>query len=277
MQRFVFALAFGCLAASPAWAGDDPPAAQKRDEKSVSASEDYQALLKQYRNAEEAFNKAIQDAKTPEQQNRVFQEKYPKPDQYTRQFLAIAETYPQAPESIDALVWVATHAGGLPDAEKALTMLRRDHVASDKLGPLCQQLVYNQLPASEPFLREVLEKNPNHDIQGIACYALARTLKSKAEQPQGGLVNLLRRRPEGAKPPAAESEEMFERVVTKYGNVKYGRGTLGASAKGELFEIRNLAVGKTAPEIEGQEIAGKPMKLSDYKGKVVVLDFWGNW
>ena len=32
-----------------------------------------------------------------------------------------------------------------------------------------------------------------------------------------------------------------------------------------------------APEIEGEDIDGVPFKLSDYRGKVVVLDFWGNW
>jgi hypothetical protein len=32
-----------------------------------------------------------------------------------------------------------------------------------------------------------------------------------------------------------------------------------------------------APEISGADIDGKPFKLSDYRGKVVVLDFWGNW
>jgi hypothetical protein len=38
------------------------------------------------------------------------------------------------------------------------------------------------------------------------------------------------------------------------------------------FEIGNLA-----REIKGKDIFGKPFKLSDYRGKVVVLDFWGNW
>ncbi len=36
-------------------------------------------------------------------------------------------------------------------------------------------------------------------------------------------------------------------------------------------------MGKVAPEIEGEDLDGKPFKLSDYRGKVVVLDFWGNW
>ena len=38
-----------------------------------------------------------------------------------------------------------------------------------------------------------------------------------------------------------------------------------------------LKVGDAAPEIVGEDIDGKPMKLSDFQGKVVVLDFWGDW
>jgi peroxiredoxin len=37
------------------------------------------------------------------------------------------------------------------------------------------------------------------------------------------------------------------------------------------------AVGEPAPEIEGEDIDGKKFKLSDLHGKVVLLDFWGNW
>jgi cytochrome oxidase Cu insertion factor (SCO1/SenC/PrrC family) len=38
-----------------------------------------------------------------------------------------------------------------------------------------------------------------------------------------------------------------------------------------------VAVGQPAPEISGEDIEGTPMKLSDFRGKVVMLDFWGNW
>lgn len=34
---------------------------------------------------------------------------------------------------------------------------------------------------------------------------------------------------------------------------------------------------REAPEISGPDIDGKDFKLSDYRGKVVMLDFWGNW
>ena len=38
-----------------------------------------------------------------------------------------------------------------------------------------------------------------------------------------------------------------------------------------------LAIGKVAPDIAGEDLDGKTFKLSDYRGKVVVLDFWGDW
>jgi peroxiredoxin len=53
--------------------------------------------------------------------------------------------------------------------------------------------------------------------------------------------------------------------------------TLGQEAEHRLDAMLNLAVGKTAPEIDGVDFDGKPLKLSDYRGKVVVLVFWGSW
>jgi predicted Zn finger-like uncharacterized protein len=38
-----------------------------------------------------------------------------------------------------------------------------------------------------------------------------------------------------------------------------------------------INIGQLAQEIEGEDIDGVPFKLSDYRGKVVVLDFWGHW
>lgn len=32
-----------------------------------------------------------------------------------------------------------------------------------------------------------------------------------------------------------------------------------------------------APEIDGIDLDGQPLKLSDYRGKVVLLSFWGRW
>jgi hypothetical protein len=37
------------------------------------------------------------------------------------------------------------------------------------------------------------------------------------------------------------------------------------------------AIGRVAPEIVGKDLDGAPIKLSDFRGKVVMLDFWGDW
>ena len=42
-------------------------------------------------------------------------------------------------------------------------------------------------------------------------------------------------------------------------------------AKVHLDELRRFSAGNTAPDIQGVDLDGKPMKLTDYRGKVVVL------
>jgi len=50
------------------------------------------------------------------------------------------------------------------------------------------------------------------------------------------------------------------------------RGEAGATNAKIGFEV-----GNQAPEIIGEDVDGKKFKLSDYRGKVVLLDFWGDW
>jgi peroxiredoxin len=50
--------------------------------------------------------------------------------------------------------------------------------------------------------------------------------------------------------------------------------TLGEVAAARLDDMRNLAVGKLAPDFEGTGADGKPIKLSDHRGKVTVIVYW---
>jgi hypothetical protein len=47
--------------------------------------------------------------------------------------------------------------------------------------------------------------------------------------------------------------------------------------KAQFFELDHFSPGKVAPETAGVDVTGKPMKLSDFRGKIVMLDFFGNW
>lgn len=52
---------------------------------------------------------------------------------------------------------------------------------------------------------------------------------------------------------------------------------LAAKAKQEIREIERFSIGAVAPEIVGVDTDAVSFKLSDYRGKVVLLDFWGFW
>jgi hypothetical protein len=45
----------------------------------------------------------------------------------------------------------------------------------------------------------------------------------------------------------------------------------------QAYDPALLEIGRTAPDIEAGDLDQVVFKLSDYRGKVVVLDFWGDW
>lgn len=45
----------------------------------------------------------------------------------------------------------------------------------------------------------------------------------------------------------------------------------------EFSEPDRLTVGVPAPDFKVQALDGKPIALADFRGKVVLLDFWATW
>src|SRR5262249_30663804 len=149
----------------------------------------------------------------------------------------------------------------------AFKLIQRDHIGSDKLGPLCQRVSWGFCKEYEPFLRAVLAKNAHKTVQATACLSLGRFLNNRLqrldlckEQPDVAkefeglygkdyLAELLRQDRDKA---IKEIEAVFEQAAKKYGDVNLPDGdTVGERAKAELFGVRNLRVGKEAPDIEG--------------------------
>jgi hypothetical protein len=215
-------------------------------------------------------------------------------------FLELAEKYPNDPIALDALTqavwqvnttpWPVEMVGEDTARAKAFELIQRDHIRSDKLGSLCQRISYGFCKEYETFLRAVAAKNPHKSVQATATLSLARFLNNRL-----GRIELCRKQPELAKQFSAlygkeyiadltlqdgekvikQVEAVFEQSAKKYGDVKLpGGDTVAERAKAELFEIRNLRAGKQAPDIEGEDQDGKRFKLSNYRGKVVLLDFW---
>jgi RNA polymerase sigma-70 factor (ECF subfamily) len=112
----------------------------------------------------------------------------------------------------------------------------------------------------EPHLRTILAKNKHRLVRLTARYALASVILNSSPARQDEAVKLFERFLEdfdGSDPQIASVEKELLHV-----------------ARARLGEIQFRAVGKTAPEIEGIDLEGRPMKLSNYRGKVVLLSFW---
>ncbi|MBX7183230.1 MAG: AhpC/TSA family protein [Bacteroidia bacterium] len=45
----------------------------------------------------------------------------------------------------------------------------------------------------------------------------------------------------------------------------------------KVNELSRLAIGTPAPEISITDPEGNPIRLSDFKGKIVLIDFWASW
>jgi AhpC/TSA family len=250
----------------PAALGQEAAKKTDKPDKKQTPAEEYRSLRKEFEDKRQAVLKVSQEAKTPEEKTKAF-EKWPKPQDYVGRALNAAQKAPKEPFAVDALLWVAQLGQGSPAGNKALDMLVKDHIQSERLVEVCDVLSYSREVAAGKYLETIMEKTPHREAKGRACYALAHHLNGMADGRQGKKADEERKK----------AEQLLEEVVEKYGKLKYYSMTLAEAAKGDLFELRNLTIGKVAPEIEGEDIDGAKFKLSDYRGKVVVLDFWGNW
>jgi hypothetical protein len=263
-------------------------------DKPVAPAEQYQAILKEFGQAANAS----WNATTDEERNRLAARVEPLP----LMLLELAEKNPKEPWTLDALTQVITqeywldnyssHPGWGKDSRqsRAIAILLRDHVQSDKLGETCKRVQYGFRKECETFLRNVVEKNPHRNVQGQASLGLALFLNGRLNR-----LDLLKEQPAVLKryeglyskdyldtlrgqdrlQAIAEVEAAFEEAAEKYGDVElpFG-GSVADNAETELFAIRHLAVGREADEIEGPDQNGVHFKLSDYRGKVVLLYFW---
>jgi hypothetical protein len=152
------------------------------------------------------------------------------------------------------------------------------HLANPKMGKLCFAISFRaNAEWVEKILKETAAKHPQQAVRGQAMYALGDYYRYRAQPPGGGE----RSDKEKAKY-FAESARCFTEVTKKYADAPMpdGRNKLGDKAAAELARIRNipnLKIGKVAPQIAGEDLHGDKLRLSDYRGKVVLLDFWGNW
>jgi thiol-disulfide isomerase/thioredoxin len=224
-------------------------------------------LVNEFRREFEEFQIDLQRQPSDEKRLALWRQKNPVASRLPA-FIELAEKNRHSDPAFQAL-YLACHLAGNAPPEVALPLMRRagellveDFADREALAELAIALARAPGEESEKFLRGLLDKSPHARVRGIACFCLAQVLWVTA-----------RGRPEVE----AESIALLERVVAQFASIVVGDHALGELAEPEIFERRFLAVGRPAPEIEGVDVDGVTFKLSDYRGKVVLLDFWADW
>jgi len=238
------------------------------------------AIKNDYKAAEEAFYKPPKG--TPKISGKEFEKRQ---RELFQAAVDLAKTEPKSDEALEALEFVLTvpRAYYLPAGMPAMGLATEYHAANPKVAKIVAWLGYypphdqanaKEYKAASALIHAVAEKNQDRTARGQAMMALAWEVGGKFRAVEF-------KNNEESQKFAAAAEEAFELIIKDYGDcprmMRKGQRTLGDEAKGELFEIRNLRIGKTAPDIEGEDLDGTKFKLSDYRGKVVVIDFWGDW
>lgn len=275
-----------------------PAAADERENKApATAAEQYLSIAKEFNG--EGY--ALRQSKTDEEREQIVA----RVEKLTQRLMELVETNPKQAAAMDALVqavvheiWMennTSHPGRGQDSPEveAIAVLLRDFVESEHADEACRRMSYGFRKECETFMRAVAENNPQRNVQGLACLRLAQFMNGRLQR-----LDLLKERPELAKryeglfgkdylealqkrdrgEALQEIEALFARAAEQYGDVKLPFGvTVGEKAKSELHEIRHLAVGRQAQEIEGADQDGKHFKLSDYRGRVVLLYFWSEY
>ena len=284
MRSFSFTLGLVLAGASVAWAANKPPkgkppnqppaskADKKPADKDVAAGTDESvadqvaAIQTDFDQKQAEIIKRYRATDDQAERNKILAEYNALQAERTAKYFAIVEKNPTDPAVFSAL---QTLAYDQQHSAKALALIVKHHLDHDQVGGICLQLGMRGDPAAEKLIRAVIERSKSDDARGLALLALGKLLSDRADQQDVSDAKRAKLR--------EEAKEALTTVSEKYADLDASSRNAGEWAKSILFEIENLAIGLPVPDLAGQDLEGAEFKLSDYRGKVVFLDFWAHW
>lgn len=268
------------------------------------ASEDsavaYKTLADEYEQKTSSFYKEYRSAGSEEERQKLYSTK-PEPSEYAQKFLGIADEAADSPAAVNSLVWVITNAGQSESSgeeqvdfvAKAKEQLISRFKDSELMGNALPFLTWDPKAETQSLLEDLAANSPHKSVQGIAKMAmfkfaqnLEQIQKVVAENPERlGLKEDQVEYIKNATVMDAEDQiALMTDLSENYSDITYcefepgSPGTLISTiAAQQLFVLQNLRIGKVAPDIDGVDLNDVRFKLSEYRGKVILLDFWGDW
>ncbi|MGH7193843.1 MAG: TlpA family protein disulfide reductase, partial [Candidatus Saccharimonadales bacterium] len=247
-------------------AADDAADADAAEGDELSVAEQFQVIQTEMSKKQRDLGKRYRAAEDDADRQKVLEEFNKLRSEIIDKYVEIVQKHPDDDAVFPALQMLL----GTPDhAAMATKVLLKHHLDNEQIGMLCLQLGQQGNPDAEKLLRAVAEKSTSHDAKGLALLGLGQMLSERSNSKDVDEKQRERLRKEAKEPLAT--------VVSTSADVDAGRGKAGDLAAGVLFELEHLAVGLPAPDLEGNDLDGAAFKLSDYRGKVVFLDFWAHW
>ena len=181
----------------------------------------------------------------------------PDVDYYTR-FAELAKTQVGTEAEIKTLLWMISHNRDKVKNSATIEALAERHIKADFWGPQVRMVSY-YLGAEKGavILERLVKENADLSIQLSARHTLAN--------------NVIRSKTATDEDKASAKADLDDIVA------KYPESLPALQINGPNFIKTRLQIGMEAPEIIGKDLDGNDIKLSDYRGRVVVLDFWGDW
>lgn len=227
-------------------------------EEEISLSEQHRNLVNDFRT--EMFNlQRKQRNATPEEREEIIQNVQKLQTGLAGNLLQLFKGKEDDEAFIEAAPMLIMTLQG-EEVDNVFNKISEHHLESDKWFEMFAVMAMQGF--NHPKFVDFVEKQAgtgSGKSQAAAKFALASNLNAETDEER--IVELL------------TSVIDYEGELTIHG----GRFDLKTQADDKLFTLTKLAIGKEAPEIEGEDSDGVTFKLSEYRGKVVMLDFWGNW
>jgi thiol-disulfide isomerase/thioredoxin len=261
-------------------------------DKDAQVKEEAREVVSQYAQDFDEYVKALRQSQTREQRDHA-EELRPTPVPSAARLVSWAERNPKDPVAADLLATVVRHGRFTVDAQKAANLLARDHLYLHgvQFVETATQVILWPMPVAERWLRAYLDKSPNRQTRAMACLQLAlykKWLLERAIQEMDAdwIEKLEKNFGEGSTDYLKELDSdrltddaisLLDQLTGEFGAVEWFGERFADLARPHLFQLSKIAIGKASPEIEADDLDGVPFRLSQYRGKVVVLTFWATW
>ena len=212
-------------------------------------------LQEEFQKAQAAYNAARQQGKGGEDPNGAFLPKY----------LDLARRAKGTNEGVKACALSIPLASRTTEAKKALEETATLVVPAGLAHPAVAEFAGNLrfygwsmgLDRRVEILRAIGEKAAAPDAKAAGLFGVAVLYAEDASSTPAQ---------------RKEARALFGRVMEEFPKSGPAR-----EAKGYVFDLEHLQVGMQAPDFEAVDGDGVKFRLSQYRGKVVLLDFWGFW